>query len=474
MYASYRVLLYLFFSVQPEPPENPVAAAATPPKIVPGGYKYSFIKEVPSHLTCIICKRPCRARDFCCSGCCGMTCCSSCLENAVSQKELCPYCKENELFISPWPVKFERRDQEVSGLDVYCINREKGCGWQGRLGSIDDHLAIGNTDGCQFHEFPCPCNCDKILQRRHMTAHVRNKCPNYEIDCQYCHFNAKRYFINGEHQNICPKFPLTCPNNCEIGTVFREDMENHREQCPLELVQCVYHNVGCTATMLRKDLEQHRNDNLMEHLKLELANTKTELGDTVNKITELESIIYKTNTALHVAITSSVLAWPDKLAAMGTICESNVLICPVILKMTQFTRKKQDEAEWFSASFFSQNQGYKMCLNVDANGYGDSRGTHMSIWLCLLKGPYDDELTWPLRERFEIQVLNQVNDKWHYALVVIYGDEIPVAYAGRITGNNRDNVVGEASFIPHQELCNSTSRCQFVKDDCVYFKVTKQ
>ena len=77
-----------------------------------------------------------------------------------------------------------------------------------------------------------------------------------------------------------------------------------------------------------------------------------------------------------------------------------------------------------------------MCLNVDANGYQESKGTHMSVWLCLLKGPNDDELTWPLRERFEVQVLNHIKDKWHYALIVIYGDEIPDAYAGRITGNN--------------------------------------
>ena len=134
-------------------------------------------------------------------------------------------------------------------------------------------------------------------------------------------------------------------------------MEDHRAKCPFELVQRVYHNVGCTATMLRKDIEQHHNDNLIQHLKLELAAAKIDLNEAVDKITELETIMHRTNTALHVAIISSVLAWPYKLSAMGTICESSSLMCPIILKMTEFTKKKRDE-EWFSASFFSHNNGY--------------------------------------------------------------------------------------------------------------------
>ena len=461
------------------------AAEATPPKLVQlGGYMYNFVNPVPKHLVCIVCNRP--GRDTRYSGCCLMTCCSSCLYDAIDKKAPCPHCPNNEISVSTATCQFSR-DEEINSLDVYCINKGRGCGWQGRLDSIDDHIAVGNTDGCQFHEFQCPYNCGKILQRRYMIAHQR-ECPYYEIDCQYCHIREKRCFINGEHKDKCSKFPLTCPNKCAIGRVLREDMKNHRNQCPLEVIRCVYQNVGCTAVMLRRDLDKHCNENLIEHLKLkldgtkaeldgtkaELVGAKAELGNAVNKITELETIILRTNTALGMAIISSVLAWPKKLVAMGTICESNILMCPVILKMSEFAKKKQEEVEWFSPSFYSHNQGYKFCLNVDANGYSNSKGTHMSVWLCLTKGPYDDWLPWPLRERFEIQVLNQIKDRWHHALIVIYGDELPDDYAGRITGNNKANVVGEASFISHEDLCNGNPKCQFLKDDCVYFKITKQ
>ena len=82
----------------------------------------------------------------------------------------------------------------------------------------------------------------------------------------------------------------------------------------------------------------------------------------------------------------------------------------------------------------------------------------MSMWLCLTKGPYDDKLPWPLRERFEIQVLNQIKDKHHHALIVVYANGLPEYCAGRITGNNKANAVGEAAFISHEELYNGTSK----------------
>jgi len=37
------------------------------------------------------------------------------------------------------------------------------------------------------------------------------------------------------------------------------------------------------------------------------------------------------------------------------------------------------------------------------------KGTHLSIFLYLMKGPHNDELTCPLRETFEVKLLNQIS-----------------------------------------------------------------
>ena len=41
-------------------------------------------------------------------------------------------------------------------------------------------------------------------------------------------------------------------------------------------------------------------------------------------------------------------------------------------------------------------RGYLSCLLVYANGSQDVRGTHVSVYVTLMKGKYDDELAWPM------------------------------------------------------------------------------
>ena len=43
-------------------------------------------------------------------------------------------------------------------------------------------------------------------------------------------------------------------------------MEAHRKECPLEMIQCEYYNVGCEVRMARKDKEKHDNEQMKEHL----------------------------------------------------------------------------------------------------------------------------------------------------------------------------------------------------------------
>ena len=64
---------------------------------------------------------------------------------------------------------------------------------------------------------------------------------------------------------MCPKLPQPCPNKCEVGRVPREDMEAHRKECPLEMIQCEYCSVGCEIRMAHKDREKHENEKMKEN-----------------------------------------------------------------------------------------------------------------------------------------------------------------------------------------------------------------
>ena len=58
---------------------------------------------------------------------------------------------------------------------------------------------------------------------------------------------------------------------------------------------------------------------------------------------------------------------------------------------------KQTDEEVYFAGFYTHPPGYKMCLRVDPNGYGDGKGTHVLIFTILMKRSYDDHLKWPFR-----------------------------------------------------------------------------
>ena len=412
--------------------------------------------------------------------CCrGQTICKSCLDQWQQTRGAtrCPVCSKEGDFNAYPNYHIER---EIKSSTIYCTNKENGCEWQGELNDINNHL--GNSDGCQFEEVKCSNECGKMIERRYLTSHVETECPRRKVNCQYCHDTGEHQFIEGQHKEECPKLPLPCPNNCEVGSVPREDMEAHRKECPLEMIQCEYHNVGCEVRMARKDREKHENEKIQGHLVMakgkldntqhELAGTKTQLAAALRQITNLTMLM---NAQLNPKKYTHDNIRSVYLDSMVMISEFADQSCPVIIKMTEYTIKKRDELQWYDNSFFTHDKGYKMCLKVYAGGNGDGEDTHLSVFHCLMKGPHDIELTWPLRGSFEIKLLNQVSDSEHYCKGLLTFDDEANDVAQRVTDDEVDRVLGwgVCRFISNYTLYKANSSCQYLKDDCLFFQVTK-
>ena len=114
-----------------------------------------------------------------------------------------------------------------------------------------------------------------------------------------------------------------------------------------------------------------------------------------------------------------------------------------------------------------------MCLNVDAAGYGDGKGTHLSVFITLMKGPHDDELTWPLRGILEIKLLNQISDSEHHSVTNIL-DTASSNACSRVTEGDMARISrGCVQFMSYKDLHRTTPTCQHLKDDCLFFQVIK-
>ena len=106
---------------------------------------------------------------------------------------------------------------------------------------------------CPLEEVSCSNNCQKKVKKQHLPSHVKTECPRHKVSCQHCH-QAGEQFINGRHVEECLKFLLSCPNNCEVGTITCEDMERHKEECPLEIISC---SNNCGEKLERQYLLNH-------------------------------------------------------------------------------------------------------------------------------------------------------------------------------------------------------------------------
>ena len=112
-----------------------------------------------------------------------------------------------------------------------------------------------------------------------------------------------------------------------------------------------------------------------------------------------------------------------------------------------------------------------MTLRVDPAGHGPGDGTHLSVFLYLMKGPHNDMLTWPLRGKVGLTLLNQIHNSRHCSRLVIYNEYVS---QGRVTANDKDaSGWGLPKLISNEDLYKVTPTCQYLKDDCAFFRISK-
>jgi len=185
------------------------------------------------------------------------------------------------------------------------------------------------------------------------------------------------------------------------------------------------------------------------------ANTEKISG---SKITDLADKLQERTQQVEM-----VLYWAIHINTEAIKSSLHSQVVPVILKMSDYSSKIKHRADWYSDPFYTHQKGYKMCLNVFAAGLNSP---HLTVWLHLIKGSYDNRLKWPLKGRCEIKLLNQVSNCKHHCEVGVIesGDKQPSVHKKHYIWYNYE-------FISHEDLETSNSSCQYLKDDALFFQV---
>ena len=391
-----------------------------------GGYDCEFVTPPPDafQTECPVCLQI--PREPCLISCkCGKEFCRECIERIKQDDKPCPLCNKSEFTF----LRHYGSERYLNAQEVFCSRKKDGCEWKGKLKEYEQHLnenpsPDNQLDGCQFVEVECKHECGGWSKRRYIATHQDQKCLERPYSCN--EYDSTFKDVTDIHYAECPKYPVTCPNECRHDPFERQEIEDHLEDdCPLAKVSCPLHYAGCEVELPRKDMPEHMKDTVT-HLTLLASVTLSLMKENQEKQKEVDVL---KEEILQLRLT------------VGGF--------PIDFKVNYASK----EEVAYLPSFYTHSHGYRMCLEVNPKGYASGKGTHVSVFTCLMKGPFDDHLKWPFRGEITIQIVNQDGDHNHVEMTIRYDDEIPDFSAGRVTGSNERAIGwGKQQFLAHTAL----------------------
>ncbi|XP_077821375.1 TNF receptor-associated factor 2 isoform X3 [Macaca mulatta] len=491
------------------------AASVTPPGslelLQPGFSKTLLGTKLEAKYLCSACgnvlRRPFQAQ-------CGHRYCSFCLASILSSgPQNCAACVHEGIYeegisilesSSAFPDNAARR--EVESLPAVCPI--DGCTWKGTLKEYESC----HEGRCPLMLTECPA-CKGLVRLGEKEHHLEHECPERSLSCRHC--RAPCCGADGKaHHEVCPKFPLTC-DGCGKKKIPREKFQDHVKTCGKCRIPCRFHAIGCLETVEGEKQQEHEAQWLREHLAMLLSSVleaKPLLGDQSHAGSELlqrcenlekktatfENIVCVLNREVErVAMTAEACSRQhrldqDKIEALSNKVqqlersiglkdlamadlEQKVLEMEAstydgvfIWKISDFARKRQEAVAGrtpaiFSPAFYTSRYGYKMCLRIYLNGDGTGRGTHLSLFFVVMKGPNDALLRWPFNQKVTLMLLDQ-NNREH--VIDAFRPDVTSSSFQRPV-NDMNIASGCPLFCPVSKM---EAKNSYVRDDAIFIK----
>ena len=265
----------------------------------------------------------------------------------------------------------------------------------------------------------------------------------------------------------------------ELGKLDKHfDWDDFSGGCKFADIQCEFSSVGCETQMTYKDMMVHMKEAQPHHIQLltekveeqeskinqlhsELQNSKElsmwirqqvrrvapHLPSHDEKFHQLMKDSRKLTQLLDIPISEFVQK------SLQTAKPSQRISADFSFTMENFDLHKRTNAEWYSKPFYTDKQGYKICVWINADGYEWVKDTHVSLYSCLMKGEYNDKLSWPFRGEIAVELLSQDpthREGNHYTIQ--YDDNVVDRFARRVTVGERSPGWGDHTFLLHWTL----------------------
>ena len=140
----------------------------------------------------------------------------------------------------------------------------------------------------------------------------------------------------------------------------------------------------------------------------------------------------------------------------------------MLWKVPEYSQKiiearTEERTFFFSPPFYTNRYGYKLCLCMYPQGDGTGLLTHMSLYIVLMKGEYDDLLQWPFAYSVSLKLLHRFDQR--IVAETIEPDPHSISFQKPTTEKNP--AIGFPKFIKLSKLLTG----EYIQDDNVFIRV---
>ena len=246
--------------------------------------------------------------------------------------------------------------------------------------------------------------------------------------------------------------------------------------CQFNVIECPLKYAGCTFSCPRVHMTDHLDKSVANHTILQatviqsLAAENKELKEKNRKTDSLVDDLEQENGHLEHKVLRLEKKVSDLHDQQLRLNQSGFPIGSVDFVMDNFHQRRDEDDYWYSPPFYTHPRGYKMCLGVNANGYGHGSGTHLSLYVFLMQGEFDDQLKWPFQGHVTVQLLNKNRETEHLTKKLNMTTQ-SLATQRVTTPGKSASALGFPLFITHSELLDPL--CPYLDHDSLRFRVAK-
>ena len=144
-------------------------------------------------------------------------------------------------------------------------------------------------------------------------------------------------------------------------------------------------------------------------------------------------------------------------------------------EVAHYTIHKHQEDSYYSPSFYTHPDGYKVYFRIICNGWGPGKGTHLSATALLMAGEKDSDLKWPFQGQITLQLVNWAGDHSHVTHIFDFCKADKECSERVAVGSYALYGPCISRFIDHITLSKTVSspskNVKYVFDDCICFRV---